>query len=149
MCCRKRHAHGFFHKAMDFKGSLNHVGNIAHDWNLIAYSVRWSGANSLAKSGQFDRNLEQLVEAYEHSYRPTFKKVFKSPLSPRSSRCPISVQSNVIRPSITNDFFGQIHGMEQSSRILIMSQSIEGSTANLRSPCILRSLNGTSRALAG
>ena len=57
-----RHAHSFLHKAMDFKGSINHVSNIAHDWDLIAYLVRWSGADPSAKSGQFNRDLEQLVE---------------------------------------------------------------------------------------
>ena len=128
-----RHTHSFFRKVMDFKRSLNHTTNIAHNWDLIAYSVRWSSANPSAKSGQFSSDLEQLVEAYEHSYKPTFKKVIKSPLSPRSSRCPIFVQLNVVRPSITDDFFGQIHGMEQSSRILILSQSMEGLTTNLQS----------------
>ena len=68
---RNLHAHSFFRKVMDFKGSLNHASNIAHDWDLIAYSVRWNGANSSAKSGQFSSDLEQLVEAYEHSYKPT------------------------------------------------------------------------------
>ena len=71
---RNRYAHSFSRKVMDFKGSLNHASNIAHDWDLIASSVRWSGANSSAKSGQFSSDLEQLVEAYEHSYKPTFKE---------------------------------------------------------------------------
>ena len=72
------------------------------------------------------------MEAYEHYYKPTFRKVIKSPSMTRSSRSPVFTHTKVAaKRSAPNDWFGKIALMEPSSQILIMSQSIEGLTTNL------------------
>ena len=128
-----RHVHGNFHNLMDFQGTLNQDDTIDHSWDLVAYSVRWSsGARKAADT--FNEEIEQLGELYEDSYQPTSREVIKSPNMPRSSRCPIFVHlKRTYRQSTLNTFFKQIYDKERSSRILIMSQSIEGLTTNLQS----------------
>ena len=87
-----------------------------------------------AKDDQFSADYEELMEAYKHSYKPTFRKIIKSPSVTRSSRSPIFTHTKIAaKISAPNDFFGKIALMEPSSRILIMSQSIEGLTTNLQS----------------
>ena len=128
-----RHVHGSFHNLIDFQGTLNQDDKIDHNWDLVAYSVRWSGADG-REAIAFNEEIELLVELYEDSYQPTSREVIKSPCLTRSSRRPIFVHSNkASRQSQLFTFFKQIHDKERSSRILIMSQSIEGLTTNLQS----------------
>lgn len=99
--------------------------------------MRWSSTHISAKDDQTSTDNEELIEAYEHSYEPTFKTVINSPSMTRSSRSPIFTHTIfAAKISALNDFFGKIALMEPSSQILIISQSIEGLTFNLQSPGI-------------
>ena len=129
-----RRVHGTIRNLIALEDTLTHDSSLHHDWDLLVYSVRWSSVHTSAKRDQFSTDYEELVEAYKQSYKPTFRNVIKSPSGIRSSRTPIFTHTKTAaKISAPNDFFGKIALMEPSSRILIMSQSIEGLTTNLQS----------------
>ena len=47
-----RYVHGTIHNLIEFEDTLTHDSNLHHDWDLLAYSGRWSGTNSSARSDQ-------------------------------------------------------------------------------------------------
>ena len=129
-----RPIHGTFDNLLNFQDDLNHSNTISHDWDLIAYSVRWSSDGYKSLKYRFDENIEDLVKAYETSYAPTSGRVIKSPFTTRSSRCPIfTTPKDRGKLGRLNNFFRQIYETKPQSRILIMSQSLDGLTTNLQS----------------
>ncbi len=129
-----RPVHGPIDNLLNFQGDLDHGSAIDHKWDLIAYSVRWSGHCGKVHKHTFNENIEDLVKAYETSYTPTSGKAIKSPFVATSSRCPIfTTPERGQKLGFRNNFFHQIYEMKSSSRILIISQSIDGLTTNLQS----------------
>ena len=129
-----RRIHGNIGNLLALEDTLTYDSSLRHDWDLLVYSVRWSSNHASAKRNRLSTDYKELVKAYEQSYNPTSRKVIKAPPVIRSSRSPILTHAKTAaKISELSEFFGKIAVMEPSSRILIMSQSLEGLTTNLQS----------------
>lgn len=49
---KNRHVHGIINNLKELEDTLTHDSNLHHDWDLLAYSGRWSGTNNSARSNQ-------------------------------------------------------------------------------------------------